>query len=104
MKWISRIIAIPMGALVGVIAWILIYMAIFDSLTLLPLSTLALKLSPGIAAGVVLAYFYPGIFLWFWTWEVEDDLHVDETGLETTDSNEEFNKSSTSKSSNIKKT
>ena len=93
-----------MGALIGVIAWILIYMSIFDSLTLLPLSTLALKLSPGIIAGVVLAYFYPGIFLWFWTWEGESDIHIDGASLETTDSNQEFNEPTTSKNSNIEKT
>lgn len=60
-----RLLAMPIGILVGVLVWILIYLAIFDSFELLPLASLAIKLSPGALAGSVLAWFYPQLFLWF---------------------------------------
>ena len=85
MIWIARLFAMPMGAFVGVIAWALLYLAIFDSITLWPLSRLALTLSPGAILGLVLAYIYPGIFLWFWSWETGGDTHVEITNLEVDD-------------------
>ena len=103
MKYLARIVAIPMGAIVGVLVWMLIYLSIFDSITLLPLSTLALTLSPGIVVGVVLAYFYPSVFLWFWSWEIESDTHVSDAKLETGDSNQDCNKSVHSKDGVVKK-
>lgn len=66
-----RVMAVPIGVLVGVVLWAIICMIFFDSIEILPLSALALKLTPGALAGAATAYFYPQVFLWF----LETEIH-----------------------------
>ncbi|GAA6152867.1 hypothetical protein [Pseudoteredinibacter isoporae] len=61
---IERVVAIPIGALIGAILLLLLYLTFFDSIELLPLSALALQLAPGALVGGVLAGFFPQLFLW----------------------------------------
>lgn len=85
MKTLLRILAVPIGILVGCIVWLIVYLQIFNSIQLLPVSELIIKLSPGLLIGGFLGYRYPGLFFWF----ISFDGDVDVSDLSESTSNSE---------------
>ena len=97
MKWVARIIAIPIGLLVGAFLWGLLYLSFFESISIFPLTHLFLKLSPGMVIGAMLAFYVPGLFIWFLSWELGGDVDVmefesTEKTVESASSNEKGNR------------
>ena len=74
MKWIKRIVALPIALFVGALLWALLHLSIYNSLPIFPLVELLLTLSPGMLIGAILSFYVPGLFIWFLTWEFDGEL------------------------------
>jgi len=88
MKVLARFFSIPIGILVGCALWLIVYLQIFDSIQLLPISGLIYKLFPGLLVGAFLGYRYPGVFLWFM--DLEGGAEVSDIEVSSPNSEVEF--------------
>jgi hypothetical protein len=61
MKFINRIISVPVGMLLGLIGALLFHFILFDQIQLLPIYSLFWKLGPGVVLGAVLGFYFPSI-------------------------------------------
>lgn len=62
-KILFRILSVPLGILVGVVAAFIFQLVVFDEFHFLPLASLIWKLGPGALLGAIAGYFYPTITL-----------------------------------------
>ena len=82
MKWIARLLAVPIGLIFGVIVCLFLYTSIFGSVKFQSFSGLLFKLSPGIIIGTILAFYFPNLFLWvLGGWLYDGDTDSEKLGL-----------------------
>ena len=100
MKCIARLLATTIGSIIGAILWLFLYTSFFGPIQFNSLSSLLLKLSPGIVIGIILAFYVPNLFLWLLGWSYDGDIECADSGL----TENALDKSNSSKSNAEKNT